>query len=104
MLIKGVLISAAGFALLMGSSAVSSAEPPVNHCPPQDQSQVDIVNGPITCGEAYATAGQYQAEGDKYQQIGPFTCYTGNAMTLPVVLSCASDASDFAVNNAIPGQ
>ncbi|BBY66148.1 hypothetical protein MHEL_43910 [Mycolicibacterium helvum] len=99
-----LFVPVASAALLLGSAAVSSAEPSVNHCPPQDQSQVDIVNGPISCADAYATAGQYQAEGEKYQQIGPFTCYTGNAMTLPIVLSCASGASDFAVNNAIPAQ
>jgi hypothetical protein len=101
--IRVFLVSVAGAALLMGSTAISSADPGVS-CPPQNLSQINIVNGPISCGDAYATAGQYQAEGDKYQQIGPFTCYSGNAMTLPVVLSCTSDAAEFSVNNAIPGQ
>jgi hypothetical protein len=101
MLITKLLVPAASAALLMGSFAVGSAAPGVS-CPPQNQSQIDIVDGPITCGDAYATAGQYQAEGEKYQQIGPFTCYTGNAMTLPVVLSCTSDTAEFAVNNLAP--
>ena len=103
MSITKFLVPAAGAALLMGSTAVSSAAPGVS-CPPQNQSQINIVDGPITCGDAYATAGQYLAEGEKYQQIGPFTCYTGNAMTLPVVLSCTSDTSEFAVNNVAPPQ
>lgn len=98
MVMTKLLVPAASVALLMGSFAVASAAPGVS-CPPQNQSQIDIVDGPVTCGDAYATAGQYQAEGEKYQQIGPFTCYTGNAMTLPVVLSCTSDAAEFAVNN-----
>ncbi|SBS71473.1 conserved hypothetical protein [uncultured Mycobacterium sp.] len=49
------------------------------------------------CGAGFSCPPQ--AEGEKYQQIGPFTCYTGNAMTLPVVLSCTSDTSECAVNN-----
>ncbi|NTY60908.1 hypothetical protein [Mycolicibacterium sphagni] len=98
-----LLVPAASAALLMGSFAVTSAAPGVS-CPPENQSQIDILDGPITCGDAYATAGQYQAEGEKYQQVGPFTCYTGNAMTLPVVLSCTSDSAEFAVNNIAPPQ
>ena len=103
MVMTKLLVPAASAALLVGSFAVASATPGVS-CPPQNQSQIDIVDGPITCGDAYATAGQYQAEGEKYQQIGPFTCYTGNAMTLPVVLSCTSDTAEFAVNNIAPPQ
>jgi hypothetical protein len=103
MSIRVFLVPLAGAALLMGSTAISSAEPGVG-CQPQNQSQINIVDGPISCGDAYATASQYLAEGDKYQQIGTFTCYSGNAMTLPVVLSCTSDAGEFSVSNSIPGQ
>jgi hypothetical protein len=98
-----LLVPVAGAALLMGSTAISSADPGVS-CQPQNQSQINIVDDPISCGDAYATASQYLAEGDKYQQIGPFTCYSGNAMTLPVVLSCTSGTSEFAVSNVAPPQ
>ncbi|OYN82187.1 hypothetical protein CG716_02610 [Mycolicibacterium sphagni] len=97
-----ILVAAASAALLLGSLAVCAAAPGVS-CPPQNQSQIDIVDGPITCGDAYATAAQYQAEGEKYQQIGPFTCYSGTAMTQPVVLNCTSDSAEFAVST-VPQQ
>ena len=61
-------------------------------------SQIDIVSGPISCGDAYATAGRYLTDSEKYQQIDAFTCYSGNAMTAPVTLNCVSDASEFAVS------
>ena len=103
MLIKLLLVPAASAALVLGSVAVGAAAPGTS-CPPQNQTQIDIVDGPITCEDAYATAAQYQAVGEKYQQIGAFTCYTGNAMTLPVILNCTSDTSEFAVSNIPPAQ
>jgi hypothetical protein len=89
--------------LWAASSAVSAADPGITNCPPVNGSSIDITNGPISCGDAYATAARYQADGDKYQQIDAFTCYSGNAMTAPVVLNCVSDVSEFAVSTVPPG-
>jgi hypothetical protein len=89
----------------IGVAAADPVPDPVQlHCPARDAQQIDIIDGPITCDGAYQIVGQYTSDGEKYQQIEGFTCYTGNAMTVPVVLSCVSGDSDFAVNTVAPGQ
>jgi hypothetical protein len=103
MTIRTACAPVAALVLLAAGSAISSAEPGVTNCQPVNGSSIDIVNGPISCVDAYATAGRYQADGEKYQQIDAFTCYSGNAMTAPVVLSCVSDVSEFAVSTVVPG-
>lgn len=103
MTIRTLCAPAAALLLLAASSAIGSADPGVTNCQPVNGSSIDITSGPISCVDAYSTAGRYQPDGDKYQQIDAFTCYSGNAMTAPVVLSCVSDASEFAVSAVAPG-
>lgn len=63
-------------------------------CPPRS-GQVIVINvGDIDCITASDFALQYDVNGDKYQQIGPFTCYSGNAMTAPLLFQCVADTED----------
>jgi hypothetical protein len=89
-------------ALVMAPSAV--AQPPGgNHCPPRDGQSVVITVGDIDCVAAADVAAQYDPNGDKYQQIGPFTCYSGNAMTAPLIFQCVADTEDQAEFGVYPG-
>lgn len=45
--------------------------------PPRFGQLVEITAGDIDCVTAGDFAVQYDLNGDKYQQIGPFTCYSG---------------------------
>ncbi|AEV76005.1 hypothetical protein MycrhN_5536 [Mycolicibacterium rhodesiae NBB3] len=89
-------------ALAMAPSAV--AQPPGgSHCPPRDGQSVVITVGDIDCVTAADFAAQYDPNGDKYQQIGPFTCYSGNAMTAPLIFQCVADTEDHAEFGVYPG-
>ena len=63
---------------------------------------VDITAGDIDCVTASDFAAQYDLNGDKYQQIGPFTCYSGNAMTAPLLFQCVADTEDQAEFGVYP--
>jgi hypothetical protein len=63
-------------------------------CPPRDGQSIVITAGDIDCVTASDFAAQYDLNGDKYQQIGPFTCYSGNAMTAPLLFQCVADTAD----------
>ena len=62
-----------------------------------------ITVGDIDCVTASDFAAQYDLDGDKYQQIGPFTCYSGNAMTAPLLFQCVADTEDQAEFAVYPG-
>lgn len=81
-----------------GSTTVPTGVQGVLRCEPQDGRRVEIISGSITCAEAYATFAAYDLQGGpKYQHIGGFTCYSGNAMTFPQILTCVSDRAQFGV-------
>ncbi|WP_445166312.1 hypothetical protein ACTXG7_20955 [Mycolicibacterium sp. Dal123E01] len=92
------------FAVAAGPIGVAAADPVQQHCPVRGAQQVDIVNGSVNCDQAYQVVDAYSPQGDKYQDIQGFTCYSGNAMTMPTVLSCVSGNADFAVNQIAPPQ
>ncbi|MBB3602866.1 hypothetical protein FHT40_002527 [Mycolicibacterium sp. BK556] len=77
---------------------VASAEPLQQQCEARGPQQIDILNGRLSCDQAYQVVGGFDFQGEKYQDVLGFTCYTGNAMTLPTVLSCVSPDAEFAVN------
>ena len=58
------------------------------------RASIVITVGDIDCVTASDFAAQYDLAGDKYQQIGPFTCYSGNAMTVPLLFQCVADTED----------
>lgn len=89
-------------ALAIAPSAV--AQPPGGfHCPPGGGQSIVITVGDIDCATAADFAAQYDPNGDKYQQIGPFTCYSGNAMTAPLLFQCVADTADNAEFGVYPG-
>ncbi|WP_156434370.1 hypothetical protein [Mycobacterium sp. IS-1590] len=63
-------------------------------CAPRFGQVIDITAGDIDCITASDYAVQYNVNGDKYQVIGPFTCYSGNAMTAPLLFQCVADTED----------
>ena len=79
-------------ALAMAPSAV--AQPAGEQCAPGGGQSVVITAGDIDCITAADYAAQYDLYGDKFQTIGPFTCYTGNAMTAPLIFQCVADTED----------
>jgi hypothetical protein len=90
----------AAFAGVVTASAIGSpsASGQSNgfQCPPQNGQVVEINVGDIDCVTASDFAAQYDLNGDKYQQIGPFTCYSANAMTAPLLFQCVADTADAA--------
>ena len=88
-------------AFAMAPSAV--AQPPGGeHCAPVNGQSIVITVGDIDCATAADFAAQYDPNGDKYQQIGPFTCYSGNAMTAPLIFQCVADTADAAEFGVYP--
>jgi hypothetical protein len=63
-------------------------------CAPQNGQAIQITVGDIDCITASDFAVQYDPAGEKYQQIGPFTCYSGNAMTAPMLFTCVAETAD----------
>jgi hypothetical protein len=74
-----------------------AANPGVERCASQDGRQIEIRAGTISCAEAYSTAASYDLQGEKYQEIGAFTCYTGTAQTAPMLIVCSSGGVEFSV-------
>jgi hypothetical protein len=72
---------------------------PVQRCQPQDGRRIEISAGAITCEQAYAAAARYDLQGQKYQNIDAFTCYTGTAQTAPIFLVCTSPDAEFSVSH-----
>ncbi|MGV0871083.1 hypothetical protein [Mycolicibacterium sp. XJ879] len=63
-------------------------------CPARDGYGIVIHAGDIDCVTAADFAVQYDVNGDKYQTIGPFTCYSATAATAPLLFQCVADTED----------
>ena len=88
-------------ALALAPSAI--AQPPGGeHCAPSNGQAIVITAGDIDCVTAADYAAQYDPNGDKFQTIGPFTCYSGNAMTAPLIFQCVADTEDQAEFGVYP--
>lgn len=86
--------SATALAALVIGAPSASAQSSGFQCEPRFGQVVQITAGDIDCITAADFAAQYDPNGDKYQEIGPFTCYSGNAMTAPLLFSCVADTAD----------
>lgn len=84
-------------AAIAGGTPSASAQPGGFQCPPLYGQVVHITVGDIDCRTAADFGVQYDQWADKYQQIGPFNCYSGNAMTMPLLFTCVADTAEFAV-------
>jgi hypothetical protein len=96
MMIKALVAVTFGLAAFaMAPSAV--AQPPAGaQCAPQSGQVISITVGDVDCVTASDIATQYDPAGDKYQQIGAFTCYSGTAITAPLLFTCVADSADSA--------
>ncbi|MBO0676944.1 hypothetical protein JRC04_05665 [Mycolicibacterium sp. S2-37] len=80
-------------ALAAAPSGLAQA-PDSERCAPRFGQVIEITAGDIDCITASDFAVQYNVMGDKYQVIGPFTCYSGTAMTAPLLFQCVADTED----------
>ncbi|MCV7170148.1 MULTISPECIES: hypothetical protein [Mycolicibacterium] len=78
-------------------------DPSGEQCPPRNGQTIVITAGDIDCVTASDYAAQYRPDGDKYQVIAPFTCYSGTAMTAPLLFQCVADTEDRAEFAVYPG-
>ncbi|OBK72688.1 hypothetical protein A5650_22390 [Mycobacterium sp. 1164985.4] len=90
------MLVGAGF--LVGALATAptgfAQDPDSEKCAPRFGQVIDITAGDIDCITASDYAVRYDMNGDKYQVIGPFTCYSGNAMTALLLFQCVADTED----------
>ena len=65
--------------------------------------QIKIWEGQVACGDAYALADRYDANGETYQKLGDgWTCYHRITDIAPLVSTCVSEnGAQFDVNDAI---
>ena len=92
-----MVLLAAGVAAAALTAPSAAAQSNGFQCPPSNGQLIVINAGDIDCVTASDFAVQYDLYGDKFQQIGPFTCYFGNAMTAPLLFTCVADTAEFAV-------
>lgn len=87
------LAAIGAFALLGVGNGVAVAEPgdgALRWCPPHQGQKIAISVGTIDCESAAYYTDQYDPNGNKFQTIGPFTCYSSNAFTVPLIFTCVS--------------
>ncbi|AMO61884.1 Uncharacterised protein [Mycolicibacterium phlei] len=85
---------------LTGAPVAWAQEADAERCDPVGGRVIDILAGNIDCVTASHYAAQYDPAGERYQVIGPFTCYSGTAQTAPLLFQCTSPVeggTEFAV-------
>ncbi|PJK21245.1 hypothetical protein CSX11_16795 [Mycobacterium goodii] len=95
-----MLVAAMAAGALATAPVGFAQAPDVERCDPQGGQVIDIIAGDIDCVTAAHFAAQYDPIGEKYQEIGPFTCYSGTAASAPLLFQCISDlegGTEFAV-------
>jgi hypothetical protein len=102
MSIKALVAAAWPIAALAMAPGAAAQPPGGEHCAARDGLSVVITVGDIDCATAADYAARYDPNGDKYQQIGPFTCYSANAMTAPLLFQCVADNADSAEFGVYP--
>ena len=91
---QALLAAAMSVGALAAAPSGFAQDPDSERCAPRFGQVIDITVGDIDCITASDYAVQYDVNGDKYQVIGPFTCYSGNAMTAPLLFQCVADTED----------
>ena len=84
--------------LLSVAGATPAVAAPTAQCAARDGYQIAVQSGDLGCDTAYGIAAAYDRDGDKYQVIGDFTCYSAVADVYPIVLLCVSGDTEFAVS------
>lgn len=78
------------------AAPVASAIPGYEACAPGDTHRIDVRG--VSCEYAATVVSAYQWEGDKYQEIYEFTCYTAQYDVRPVVLTCVAGEQEIVVS------
>ncbi len=91
-----VVCAAIALAGASSGSSVADAAPTVQ-CAPQGDYQIQLY-GDIACADAYDIATAYDLDGEMFQEISVFTCYTAPSDVRPIVFQCAAGDTDFAVS------
>lgn len=94
MMTKALVAATMSIAAIGAAPTAFAQSPSSEACAPRFGQIIDITAGDIDCITASNFAVQYNLDGDKYQTIGPFTCYSGNAMTAPLLFQCVADTED----------
>ncbi|MGV0720603.1 hypothetical protein ABQF17_17720 [Mycolicibacterium elephantis] len=97
-------VCSALFVAAFATAPAGFAQEPIGEpCPPRDGYSIVIAAGDIDCVTAADYAAQYDRDGEKYQTIGPFTCYSATATTAPLLFQCVADTVDHAEFAVYPG-
>jgi len=72
-------------------------------CTDASGNTIEIVGGDVDCAAAKDTAAQYDAQGDRVQELGEWICEGGNAQTRPVIFTCSGPGGEFTVSEAGSG-
>ena len=83
-------------AMAFEASPSASAIPGYEACPPGDTYQLDVRG--VSCEYAAQVASAYEWEGDKWQDLYEFTCYSAQYDVYPIVLTCVSGDSEVVVS------
>lgn len=93
-----VILLAAGLGVAgLVAAPTAAAIPGYLACPSPPGLQYEVVGG-VTCADTWV-ADSYDYQGDKYQDIANFTCYSGTADQRPVVLTCVSENGELVASS-----
>ncbi len=75
-------------------------EDPRADCGNLGELRLEVVSGEVSCDEVREVAGGYDMQGAKAQEIGDWTCESGEADTRPVVFTCTRGDIEFVAKEA----
>ncbi len=91
------MLTALLFTAGIAASPCASAIPGFTSCPAGNVYQIDV-RGAVTCEEGAAVTSNYKWEGDKYQDIADFTCYSAQYDVYPIVMTCVRGDDEVVVS------
>lgn len=97
MRIRRLWVAAAALAAVGMAPAGVAQAGPTTDCDPQGGYFIQIY-GDLSCADAYAIAAGFDLQGEAFQELGTFTCYTSPADVRPIIFQCADGDIDFAVS------
>ena len=92
-----VILLAAGLgATGMVAAPTAAAIPGYQPCPSPPGYQIEVMG--MLCSDSWLFDAYNFEEGDKYQQIMNFTCYSSTVDQKPIVLTCVSSDGELVVS------
>lgn len=98
-LLAGLAVPVSLLAAAVVSAPGAQAFPGYIACPADGVYQLDIA-GDITCPDAVAVAAGYDREGEKYQDVLDFTCYSAAFDVYPIVYTCVRGTDEIVVSDS----